>query len=160
MSRMLYRMLVWCSRRRAVTIWSLAVLAAVAIAGRTAAGATVAADNPALRSLPQVFAGGSSDQHPLARVTIVSGLIVSVRETGFILRSEDRRVIGVRTDGATKYRRKGAAVQRSDLSQGQRVTILGRVQPNGRLRARAVSLRGEPASSQDVPAARQVANPR
>ena len=159
MSRALYRLLVWCGRRKAVVSWSLAALAIVTTVGGTVAGATVMASDATIPSLTPASIAGSSGPAAHTRVVTVRGTVLAVRDAWFTLRTERQRVIVVRTDSATRYRHQGAASERSELRQGQRVTILGRIQPNGRLRARAVAVRGE-ASVQDAGAARPRVYPR
>lgn len=143
MNRTLFRALRWCGRRRATVCWLLAALATLAVAGGALTG-TAAAEYPRTpAALDASSAPSDGSVEAPARIATVSGVVVAVREAGFALRTGARQVVFVRTDGNTKYRRKGAAVQRADLRPQQQVTVLGRVQPNGRLRARAVSLRGE-----------------
>jgi cytochrome c-type biogenesis protein CcmE len=142
MSARLFRLLDGINRRRALTSWLVAVTAAVAVTCGLLIGAgRQPADAAGLPAEATLIEGAVATVAP--RTASVSGVVVAVREHSFGLRTADGRILLVRTDQRTRYRRSGDAIPHEQLRRGQRVTVLGRTQENGRFHARAVAVRGE-----------------
>jgi hypothetical protein len=138
----MFRVLEWAGGHRTAVSWALALITTLAMAGGAVAGSL----QP---SVPAPVAGMSgtaaAERAPApARIITVTGVVVGVRAQGFALRTSDGRIVVVRTDEHTRYRRKGEPLAREALRRGHTLTAIGRLQPNGVLRARAVSVRGAP----------------
>lgn len=151
MSGLLYRLLDAVGRRRALTGWLTAAAAGLALTGGVLAGSGHA---PAVAAPGPPTAGARPN---VATVTpgrtSLQGIVTDVRPQGFALRLQNGRTVVVRTDDKTAYRKAGKPTGREGLERGARVVVLGKVQPNGRLRARAVAFRGQvPAPKRPAPA--------
>ncbi len=140
--RALFRLLDAAARHRAATGLLTGVVAAVAIVGGVVLGA----------SRPVTAAPGDEARSPAAVErfstvaagrTALQGVVIAVRPQGFALRTPNGRTVLVRVDAQTQIRRGGRNVGRAALRRAQRVVVLGRVQPNGVLRALGVAIRGQ-----------------
>ena len=155
MSRALFLLLDLLGRHRRPAGWLTAAAAALAVTGGVALGAEggppadPATADPAATSVTRSVA---------ARQTAVQGVIVQVRRQAILVRTVDGGRVLVRTDPQTRYRHAGKAVERTLLRRGLKVTVLGRADGEGGLRARAVVIRGKfpapaPARGPGTPAA-------
>lgn len=143
MGEALDQVLAAIARYRGVVVWTVALVAALALTGGAALGVVVRSDSgqaplPATAPPPAVL-----ETLPPGRA-IVQGVVLEVRPRGLLLRMGNGRRTIVITDAATVYRRDGRSVPRATLQRGQRVLALGHVGEAGFLRARVVALRGQP----------------
>ncbi len=151
----LYRLLDIIARHRRAAAWAVAAVAALALTGGVALGATAGSAANRAPALAPVPARAVPMTLPQNR-TAVQGVVLEVRPRGLLLQLGNGRRTVVLTDAATAYRRDGHAVSRATLGRGQRVVVLGRVGAAGFLRARVVALRGQ---LQPLPATIDTATP-